>query len=512
MEQTSKALLLLLLLSSSSLACIHNVHITLGDYFANQSAAAIYRVGFTTVTFQDADCVAGVKLVVTFPDKTTATYATTNDTRNYSFHGLAQSNVPTAATGGQVDIDRTFGFIELTKLTNMSEFTYRFEYKGQVVRGPYSFKTRILNKNNDFKVVAFGDHDELAGSTTITQLAKADFDLIVLTGDYAFDIHSNNGARGDTYFDAMEPLFTRVPVVLAPGSREFLDNYNLFASKFIFPLNKTETSVSNYHFVVNNTLFITLNFDLIFLDKDAYNAALVYLKATLDKYAQDKTINHRIFFANRPFICSNQNTDVDGTQTTCNVYPLLLKQFNDVLQQYNVQLVLSGNQLYYERSHPLYNLNTEDDGIVYVIAGTGGNSLKVADPSLSKAEYKAVDLQKILGFVALDITTDKIHGDFIGSNDGSKLDSFDIGSKPWYKRPWVWILAAILAALAGIGAFMGMRRPNRGYKPMDDRVVEERREVRYDDGTVQQQNVRTEVRGGNEVRREYKTELVDNRY
>lgn len=513
MERTPKALLLLVLLAHPALSCIRNVHITLGDFFVNKNAAVIYRVGFMTNTFQDADCVANVKLILTFPDKTAATYGTTNDTRNYSFHGDAVARVPTAAAGQRVDIDRTFGFIELTKLNNPSEFVYRFEYRGQVVKGPYTFRTRILDKSNDLKVVSFGDHDELAGAPLITKLTAFDMDLLVLNGNYAFDIHSDNGARGDAYFDAMEVLFTKVPVVLAVGSHEFLDNYSFFASRFIFPLNKSDTSVSNYHFVVNNTLFVTLNFDLIFSDKDAYNAALIYLKKVLDQYSKDSSVNHRVFFGNRPFLCSNYNTDAKAAPTSCNVYPLLFKQFADVLQQYNVELVLSGNQPYYERSFPLNNYQINEDGVTYVVVGTGGNNLKAPAQQLSKAEYKVVDLQQIIGFLALDICKDRIHGDFVGANDGAKLDSFDIGKTPWWKRPWVWILAAILAAIAAIAAYFAfMKPPNRGYRPMDEPPRQEvRQEVRYDDGREVRTEVRHEVRqgGDREVRREYKQELVD---
>lgn len=35
---------------------------------------------------------------------------------------------------------------------------------------------------------------------TIEMLEKKEFDVLILLGDYAYDIHTNNGVLGDEYF------------------------------------------------------------------------------------------------------------------------------------------------------------------------------------------------------------------------------------------------------------------------------------------------------------------------
>lgn len=97
--------------------CIRNVHITLGDYFANRNSSIIYRVGFMTEVFGDHNCISKLKLVVTFPDNTTTLF-TTNIVRNDEFHGISDM-IETGKQDDRIyDIKRTYGFIALRHLTN----------------------------------------------------------------------------------------------------------------------------------------------------------------------------------------------------------------------------------------------------------------------------------------------------------------------------------------------------------------------------------------------------------
>ena len=58
-------------------------------------------------------------------------------------------------------------------------------------------------------VKAFGDHDLKGGFMTIDKLKKEKFDLLILLGDYSYDMENDNGNHGDDYFQRMGEIMTR---------------------------------------------------------------------------------------------------------------------------------------------------------------------------------------------------------------------------------------------------------------------------------------------------------------
>jgi hypothetical protein len=65
----------------------------------------------------------------------------------------------------------------------------------------------------------------------------------------------------------------------------------------------------------------------------------------------------------------------------------VLQYLVPLFEQYNVQLVLSGNSHNYERSYPLRGGNVvSSGGVTYVVSGAGGNGFNkftIAQPSWS---------------------------------------------------------------------------------------------------------------------------------
>lgn len=445
-----------ILMANPLLFCVRNVHIALGDYFADENSKVLYRVGFMTNIFKDTDCIANLKLVLTFPDTNIVHFEPTNDTRHYSFHDNIVVNKPNSPIGDFFDIDRTFGFIELSDLSNPNEFTYHFEYKGQKVRGPFKFKTSILSAPTEAKIISFGDHDHIVGTPIMSRLKDYDMDLMILLGDYAYDIYSENGKRGDDYFDAMEVLFTRVPIALAMGNHERIDNFNFFANRFIFPLTKTKASVHNFHFIINNTLFIVLNFDQVSASNEQYKKILQYVQQTLEDSTKNPTIIHRLFFAHRPFLCTNYLLEPAGYPAECQIYSIMYKQFDDLLQKYNVEIAFTAHQHYYERSYPLFNFQKDDEGINYLIVGSGGNDELWQKIDLSKAEFKAAEVQQMVGYTETQITDAAIYCNFVNAENGVILDSFSVGDDKFNIVLWCLLGLTVVSAVA---IYFYLRKP-----------------------------------------------------
>lgn len=63
------------------------------------------------------------------------------------------------------------------------------------------------------------------GSGLVDYLKHKEYDLLILLGDYAYDMNDNNGKEGDDYFDQMEDILTKQPSIMVPGNHDFVDNF-----------------------------------------------------------------------------------------------------------------------------------------------------------------------------------------------------------------------------------------------------------------------------------------------
>ena len=57
----------------------------------------------------------------------------------------------------------------------------------------------------------------------IEALKKDNYDLLIILGDFAYNLEDNYGQKGDDYFDALEPLITKVPFLGIPGNNDMAD-------------------------------------------------------------------------------------------------------------------------------------------------------------------------------------------------------------------------------------------------------------------------------------------------
>ena len=70
-----------------------------------------------------------------------------------------------------------------------------------MLAGPFFFESKVADNNlNNYRFVTFGDHDLDVGIATLDRLKHEKYDMIILLGDYAYDIEEDNGQKGDYYF------------------------------------------------------------------------------------------------------------------------------------------------------------------------------------------------------------------------------------------------------------------------------------------------------------------------
>lgn len=69
----------------------------------------------------------------------------------------------------------------------------------------------------------------------------------------AYDLHTDNGGRGDEFMDMIEPIASRIPYMTAPGNHERRNLYNQYRRRCV----TASTSTSSFHSCGDSSLCIT---------------------------------------------------------------------------------------------------------------------------------------------------------------------------------------------------------------------------------------------------------------
>ena len=119
----------------------------------------------------------------------------------------------------------------------------------------------------------------------------------------------------------------------------------------------------------------------------------------------------------------------------------LRNTYHPLFEKYDVDLVISSHNQYYERTYPLsYNSKSDEDpiitshnsesdfintdGIIFLTVGTGGDELK---DIVDKEDYYVIQNDEEYGFLNLKLESNgkNIVGEFL-SNEGNVIDNFEL--------------------------------------------------------------------------------------
>lgn len=296
-------------------------------------------------------------------------------------------------------------FYDILKLDNAQDFEYSFvtlddQKTPTVISGPFHFKSNIdldaLTKSlhnsfaenlfakyksdrknfipsaedpdrNHIRITTFGDHDITGKNTHEALVNLKKMDLLVLLGDYSYDVFDNYGLNGDDYFEWMEPVLTRAPMILTPGNHENFANTEFFLNRFMMP--GTRAPLDNNFFAVHTHFakLMQLNFDYLMMNQDSQDEAMAKVDTTLQKWKTDAQESFTYFFSHRPFHCDLHNDE-------CVALRKQFAGFEQKLVDFPVNAFLWGHVHHYERLRPVYNeQETNCSNQYYLIVGTGGN-------------------------------------------------------------------------------------------------------------------------------------------
>jgi hypothetical protein len=220
-----------------------------------------------------------------------------------------------------------------------------------------------------FTVIAYGDQGTSPEASSVAALTDAQNPTCVLVlGDLSYADGASPGLWDD-WFALVEPFAARAPLMAAVGNHE-VEGGQLpaFLARFALPGNERWYSfrIGDAHIAVIDSTRPTA----------AGTPQHDWLTADLLAAVQDPAVRWKIAVCHYSPYTSSAVHPHHGDAVRADLVPLF--------DAYHVDLVLSAHEHHYERSHPLRFGATpgapsaaylDPVGTVYVVAGTGGESL-----------------------------------------------------------------------------------------------------------------------------------------
>ncbi|GAA6103175.1 acid phosphatase type 7 [Tachysurus ichikawai] len=216
------------------------------------------------------------------------------------------------------------------------------------------------------------------------------YDVILHIGDFAYDMHEDNGRIGDEFMRQIESIAAYVPYMTCPGNHEWAYNFSHYKVRFSMP-GETESlwyswNIGSAHIISFSTevyFYLEYGLDLLFKQYEWLQKDLKEANKPENRAARPWIIT----MAHRPMYCSNDDKDDctkfesyvrRGRSDTKPTAPGL----EDLFYQYGVDLELWAHEHTYERLWPVYNYKVFNGSIdkpyvnpkapVHIITGSAG--------------------------------------------------------------------------------------------------------------------------------------------
>ena len=293
--------------------------------------------------------------------------------------------------------------VHLTGLDPATRYSYRVRFGDQVLP-PASFTTAPPPGTPNWRMVVYGDNrsNPATHARNVEQIMKLDPGFVINSGDLV-EVGSQYEQWKTQYFDPLRGLAEQVALFPCLGNHE--QNAIHYYNYHSLPDDQGEVY---YSFDYGNAHFIALNsnaLDAPFQRGDPQTAWLIVdLEAHRDATWTFVFFHHPLFRAH----------------ATRGVTPQRWV-WQPIFEEYGVDLVITGHDHYYMRSHPIGTYRGEPGHAVYHLISGGGGAPTY--PMAPKA-HAAAD-RRAHHITAIDVTDDRLVGRAIDL-DGNEFDTFVI--------------------------------------------------------------------------------------
>ncbi|MDW0146982.1 MAG: metallophosphoesterase, partial [Nitrososphaeraceae archaeon] len=277
------------------------------------------------------------------------------------------------------------------------------------------------NGEENFNFAAAGDFGCSTNTkNTVENMQSKEPEIVLALGDLSY--HST----ADCWFDTMSPIKDKLMITL--GHHDVEDGQ----AKMDQYLNSFGLEKPFYSYEYNKVHFLVMSAKSVYYKgSEQYNFILEDLK----KAAENKDVNWIVVSSyGPPYTSPSEHT----------AFKELRDVYHPIFEKYGVDLVLSGHNHNYQRTHPItYNpndssepvvtndrtteYNSQKDGIVFAIVGTGGVNFYSFD---GQAPFVDTQFANKFGFLNIDISNGNPHTKLTGTfydNKGDQIvDQFTI--------------------------------------------------------------------------------------
>ena len=320
---------------------------------------------------------------------------------------------------------------------------FSFYMNNVIVYGQKSNFSQLINdsQDNDLNIVAVGDfycNDET--EDTIENIIAINPELIITTGDHVKDVKSIK-----CWAEMSEPIKNKMEIAIGNHDVEFKKIY-----KQLVKYHNLTNPYYSHDF--RNIHFISLSTEHPF---EEGSKQYEFIKNDLEKTSKNQTVDWIIVHSHKPLYSTRNDIDIAEE---------LRDTYHPLFEKYNVDLVISSHNQYYERTYPLtYDYETDKpdkgrivtiyqatdlegiysrtlennsivqdypnpnyyhnpNGIIFLTVGTAGDEL---NEILDKEDYYVIQDEDEFGFLNLKLENNgtKIVGEF-HSNDNDKITDY----------------------------------------------------------------------------------------
>ncbi|KAL5711705.1 Purple acid phosphatase 15 [Ranunculus cassubicifolius] len=297
----------------------------------------------------------------------------------------------------------------------------------------YSFRTMPVSGPRSYpgKIAVIGDLGLTYNSTsTVSHLMLNKPDLLLLVGDVTYaNLYLTNGTGSDCYSCSfsdtpihetyqprwdywgrfMEPLVSKVPIMVVEGNHEIeeqADNqtFAAYSARFAFPNEESGSSSKLYYsFNAGGIHFIMLG---AYISYNRSGEQYQWLKRDLANVDRSVT----------PWLVATWHPPWYSTYKPHYREAECMKvAMEDLLYAYGVDIVFSGHVHAYERTNRVYNYTLDPCGPVHITVGDGGNREKMAIKHADEPGHcpdPSTTPDDLGGFCALNFTSGPAKGKF----------------------------------------------------------------------------------------------------
>jgi len=280
------------------------------------------------------------------------------------------------------------------------------------------------NGEENFNFAAAGDFGCSTNTkNTVENMQSKEPEIVLALGDLSY--HST----ADCWFDTMSPIKDKLMITL--GHHDVEDGQ----AKMDQYLNSFGLEKPFYSYEYNKVHFLVMSAKSVYYKgSEQYNFILEDLK----KASENKDVNWIVVSSyGPPYTSPSEHT----------AFKEIRDVYHPIFEKYGVDLVLSGHNHNYQRTHPItYNPNdssepvvtndrsteydSQKDGIVFAIVGTGGVNFYSFD---GQAPFVDTQFANKFGFLNIDISNGNPHtkltGTFYDNKGDQILDQFTIGKE-----------------------------------------------------------------------------------